>query len=311
MKELIYPYTLVRLIPTFRCNYDCIYCSCKKYQEDLWRGNEFNKEERPVDDWIERMATLYLARGQLIIVFCAMETLLYKDVSKLINTLDKPNMRTSLYTNLSPQSMPELRKIKPRDNFQLYISYHPQSANFDEFVKNAKEVVGKWKIIDIHGVSAPEQNEQVKKDGDKMRKMGLPFRNQHPYIVTKKGEYKFYNTIGELPRFKNRFISRVEGVPTKTVYCKVSFNHHCGGQSGLSYPIAPNGDIYVCWRHLLNKNEKFVIGNFFDDNFKYEDIYYECEFYGDCNACAWDRNIIDKESGEQLDTDVIRWESIR
>jgi radical SAM protein with 4Fe4S-binding SPASM domain len=76
----------------------------------------------------------------------------------------------------------------------------------------------------------------------------------------------------------------------------------------MGYPIAPNGNIYTCWRYILERSEEGILGNFFDEDFQFNDDYFECKHYGDCNACGWNKNIIDKETGKQLDTDVIGWD---
>lgn len=309
MKPLIYPYSVLRAIPTFRCNFDCVYCSCSKYQEELCRISLYTEEELDKDKWIERFQTLEPQRLPLLIVFCAGEPPLYKGLADIINTLDKKNWRTSIYTNLS--MMKEIRKMTPRENLYFYVSYHPMEMKREVFIRNAIELQASYRVLDFHAVPAPEQVDILREDAREMAKKGIHLKwREHPYIITKQNEYGFYDEIGEQPKFKNRFASRISGVPMKTVYCKTSFNHHTGFRSGLCYPIAPNGDVYTCWRHMLNHSKEGVLGNFFDDEFEFVDEYYECNYYGDCCACAWDKNIVDKETGRQIDTDVVAWESI-
>lgn len=310
MKPLIYPFSVLRVIPSFRCNFNCAYCSCTKYQEDLCQTALYTKEELDKDKWIERLKTIVPQRLPLVIIFCAGEPILYKGFSDIVNSLDKKDWRTFVYTNLS--MLKETREITPRKNLWFYVSYHPTGIKRDVFIKNAIELQSSYQILDFHGVPAPEQVDILRQDAREMAKNGIHLRyEEHPYMVTRPNEYGFYGKIGEMPKFKNRFASRVSGVPMKTVYCKTSFNHHTAGRSGLSYPVAPNGDVYTCWRYMLNHSKEGILGNFFDDDFEFTEDYYECKYYGDCNGCAWDKNIIDKETGRQIDTDVVAWESIR
>jgi len=307
MKPLDYPYAIIRPVPTMRCNFHCEYCANTEYQPDLSRINLFAKEEVSPDKWIERLATLRPKRFPFTTVFCAREPAMYEGFSDIVNSIDYPNSSVRIYSNASTRSLDELRKVVPRNNVFLYVSYHPKFISVDEFAENAKELTARFNIINFHAVPYPKQKEQIEEDARILASMGIRVVTDHPYIGWYNGEYHFYGDIGELPKFKNRFMPYYTGEPERTVYCKSSFNHTMYGNSSMNYPIAPNGDVYACWRFILNHSDEGILGNIFDDGFEFKDEYYECRHYGGCNMCAWDKDIIDKETGEQLDTDVVAW----
>lgn len=306
MSKLIWPNSRLRIALSFRCNFKCDYCSIDKFQENLCNTRSYHKEEFTADQWIKRLADVVPSRPLSIIFGCG-EAGLFPGIGDLVNSISR--FGTHVYTNASTKAMEGLLQIKPRDSLGMYISFHPTGIDIDEFIENAKILKEKYILFNIHTPNAPSVRDRLPNMIKKLVSAGLKVSSHHPYLESTKDFYNFYDELGELPKFKNRFASRTFGVPEKTVYCKTSFNHYEGCNT-MSYPVAPNGDIYWCWRYLFEHSKEGIIGNFFDKDFKFTDDYFECNHYGDCNMCAWDRNIIDKETGKQLDTDVIGWEYI-
>ena len=306
MAKLIYPYRNIRPCMSFRCNFKCSYCGIWEYQKDLCNVNKYIEDEKPVDVWIKRLNELEPTRPYFMVILGNTEVAIYKDFHRVPNEIP---WNTRIYTNASTLSMKELMKVNNRDNLELYISYHSEFISCEEFITNVLELKNKFSIIDCHTIPTPEIKNGLPEDKKKMAEKGINLVIGHPYLVTKPGEYNFYDKVGEMPKFKNRFAVRCGDAKEKTVFCKTSYNHNIRCNT-MGYPVAPNGDIYTCWRYILNKSKEGILGNFFDEDFQFNDSYYECDHYGDCNACGWDKNIIDKETGKQLDTDIIGWQSL-
>lgn len=307
MSKLIWPNSRIRICLSFKCNFRCDYCSIQHFQEDLCNVSDYRKEEISTEKWVRRIRDVVPSRP-LLFIFGAGEAGILPGIDEISNNIKH---ETHVYTNASNPAMKGLLKIKPRNNFGFYISFHPTQIDVDEFIANAKRLQKeKYNLLNIHIPAAPSVVKILPELIRKMVAAGLPVSPHHPYLTAEPGDYQFYDELGELPKFKNRFASRAFGKPKKTVYCKTSFNH-ANNCNTMSYPIAPDGNIYWCWRYLFEHSKEGIMGNFFDEEFQFKDEYFECDHYGDCNMCAWDRNIIDKETGKQLDTDVIEWEYLR
>lgn len=299
MRRLKYPFTMLRIAPSLRCNFNCKHCTHFQYQKDIREKTVW--EEVPPETWIKHLHRIEPIRDIVVIIGTG-EPTLYKGISKIVNAL---SCLTSFYTNASDVAMKEIRKMKPRSNLYMYCSYHPTGISLKNFVKNAKWIKKTFNVMNFHAVCYPEVKEALEEDKRKMAESGLTLEINHPFTAWLDGKLYFYDDFGgDQPRFRNRFAGHLTG-ETRDVLCKVSANHAANNMS-MSYPIAPNGDIYVCWRYFLAGSSEGILGNFFDEEFEYKDSYFECSKYGDCNICGWDRNIIDKKTGVELDNDLIQ-----
>ena len=270
-------------------------------QRDIWRGDEFAKDEVSPDKWNEAFHRLEV-EGDLIITPCNAEPAIYEGCADIVNDGLK-RFQTHLYTNLSSLSMKEIRRMKTRNNLAFYVSYHRGQIPLDEFISNAKELQAGWNVINFHAPMYPPFAEQIKEDAKLMKENGIILDTNHEYLGVYKGEmhYSYLKDGKSQPGewIKNRLASRLENVPKRKVLCKTSFEHD--SFFSRTYTVAPDGDLYTCWRYLYAHDKRGVIGNFFDPKFEIEDKYFECDEYGDCNICAWHKNIKDAVTGEQLE----------
>lgn len=298
MKALRYPFTRLRIAPSMRCNFNCDYCTHFVYQKDIQEKTVWDEVEPEV--WIKHINRIDPDR-ELVVIIGTGESTLYRGLHKIINSI---NHDTFLYTNLSDSTFRELDQIKSRKSLALYISYHPAGMTVENFIKNANRIKGKFNIVDFHSVPVPGREEALEKDKKIIEAAGLPLNIDHPYTGYTDGELSYYEGYGgDQRKFKDRFAAR-NGGKTRKVLCKTSLNHRADNGT-MGYPIAPNGDIYTCWRYFLAGSKDGILGNFFDEEFQFKDEYFKCDKYGDCNICARDRNIFDVETGRQLDSDVI------
>lgn len=298
MSKLIYPFSVLRVFFSLRCNFNCGYCSMMN-QKELWQGDKFASEEVDVETWIKAFKRLEPTRD-LVITPCNAEPAIVKDCHRIVNE-GMADFNTSFYINCSDLSMVEIKKMTPRKNLQFYVSYHTNQIKLKEFIKNAKWLQENHNVVNFHAPMYPPFKDKILREAKEMAREGVILDTTHEYLGMYDGEMH-YSYLSGGDWIENRLAHKLKGTPKRKVLCKTSFNH--SDFYSRTYTVAPNGDIYTCWRHLYNKNEKHVIGNFFDEKFQFEDKYYECEDYGDCNICAWHKNIKDAETGEQLDRDV-------
>jgi len=304
MRPLIFPYGTLRVCPTFRCNQNCGYCGLTHYQENLCATHRYIREEVDPGKWIDNIARVIPTRSHFIVIFGTGEPGLYHGIAEVVNSIQ---WNTFYYSNCSNLAMPEIRKLIPRPTLSIYCSYHPTQVDRETFCENAKEIIGLGLLVqNFHAVSDPSMKEQLEDDKKWMLERGVELELNHPFLVVRPGQYSFYGRMGEHPMFRRALASQCFGLPEIKVKCKVSQNHIVDLQT-MGYPVAPNGNIYVCWRYMLNHSDEGILGNFFDEGFAFNDNYFECRHFGYCNACHCNRNIIHADTGELIDTDMVRF----
>lgn len=298
MTELDFPFRSMRANITMRCNFHCCYCGLIYYQEDLYRGDEYAPLEVSPEIWIENINRCVPGRKQLTVIIGTGEPGIYEGMAEIVNNV---KFTVVVYTNCSTAALKEYKKMVPRHTLLFYVTYHANQIDIDEFIENGKWLQSRFRIQNFHAPSYPPFRERILRGAEKAESRGVHINTKHPYLGWYNDEYHWYGKTGEQPVFKNRFMSRIAGVPEREVLCKVSLDHK---GNTMGYPIAPNGDIYVCWRYFLNHSKEGILGNFFDEGFQYKDEYYQCPHYSDCNMCAWHRDIKDAKTREILDTDT-------
>ncbi len=261
MKDIIIPktYNYIAAFLTFRCNYRCSYCINYFEVKRLPKGKMSGR------DWVKGIDRI-ASRDDLPITLQGGEPSIHKDFFYIINHI-KPELNIDILTNLQFDVNEFIRKVEPKrlrrqaPYASIRVSYHPEVMDSEETIQKTLKMMDAGFSIGIWGILHPKQKDIILKARDKCKKLGIDFRTKE-FL----GEYegKLYGTY--------LYEDACDKKHTQKVLCKTT-----------ELIIAPNGNIYRCHSGLYAKRKP--IGNLLDDDFKIEDKFRECEFYGHCNPC--------------------------
>lgn len=261
MKGIAIPktYNYIAAFLTFRCNYRCSYCINYFEVKRLPRGEISGK------DWVKGLNRM-VSRDDLPITLQGGEPSVHRDFTYIINHI-KPELNIDILTNLQFDVNEFIKKVEPNrlkrkaPYASIRVSYHPEVMDLDETTKKTLKMLDAGFSIGIWGVLHPEQEGLILKAQDKCKSLGIDFRTKE-FL----GEYKgrLYGTY--------LYEDACDKKHTEKVLCKTT-----------ELIIAPNGNIFRCHSDLYANRQP--IGNLLDPNFKIQDKFRECYFYGHCNPC--------------------------
>ena len=114
---------------TFRCNYDCSYCTSHDVNHPL-----LTRTYKEISDSLNYLTSFYPNKN-IGITFLGGEPFLYKDLVKVIINLDRGY--SIVLTNLSISKTYIKKNFLPeyKDKFRIKASWHPEFSNPDEFIE--------------------------------------------------------------------------------------------------------------------------------------------------------------------------------
>jgi len=269
-KEIIIPetYKYITAFLSMKCNLNCSFCL--NALDSKFNRKDFR--EMSGEEWVEGLNKINSLKG-VPITFSGGEPSLHKDFIYIINNL-KPELKIDILTNLqwnqrklenfiSKVNLERLRRNSPYASIR--VSYHPeQMGDGERLIKNARILqdagfnIGIWSIL----YPSPEQLSAINQMQFRCRDKGIDFRLKEftgMYLGMKYGNY-------------NKYPDSVFQKNLKKCECKTS-----------ELLIGTNGDVYRCHRDLYSKENS--IGNICKDGFEIEDIFRECNKYGECHPC--------------------------
>lgn len=261
MRDIVIPktYNYIAVFLTFRCNYRCSYCINYFEVERLPKGELSGK------DWIKGINRI-LSRDDLPVTLQGGEPTVHKDFYYIINHI-KPQLNIDILTNLQFDIDEFIRNVEPgkvnrkAPYASIRVSYHSEVMDLEETIQKTLKMLKAGFSIGIWGVLHPKQKDIILKAQDKCKELGIDFRTKE-FL----GEYegKLFGTY--------LYEGACAKVDKKRVLCKTT-----------ELIIGPNGNIYRCHSDLYANREP--IGNLLDPDFKIEDKYRICDYYGHCNPC--------------------------
>lgn len=270
-----YPFPVLRLNITLRCNLNCPYCSV------LPGGQNLDYTELPPEKWIDVLSKI---EGSFGLIVSGGEPGLYQGLPGVINSFIRLPLK--LYTNAS--IIEPLLQIKPRKGLGLYVSYQYGKIKFETFKKNML-------ALKKHGLSMSGTHTPTTRRGDgelmeqlkDLKSSGLSTALDHPFLgwggdITARHEappaeeMSYYDHPGHTKEFAER-------KTRKRVTCEVRqpFTKAC-----MFYPVSPDGRVWFCMRGMIDQERDNLVGNIFDVDFKFDpDRKVECDNFGWCNIC--------------------------
>jgi len=252
----------VLLLPTFRCNYRCSYCTVVT---KFAYTNEYSKTtERSARDWIAALdrlppAVIYVAGG---------EPFVYAELGELINCLPEKHQVIGIVTNLS-QPARVYRKIKRK--LHLNASFHREFVQYQDFTARIGELIDQFHIH-VNIVATPE-NLVVLREISEMMKSSKITLHVDPLVDP---QFQYSDEDRDLLQ---KFIHK-DRVPDEQLnFGDFSVKNCSAGRNYMC--IVPNGDVYTCFGGLgYTKSPlyeeivagrtlpQFAMGNLFDEGFQ-------------------------------------------
>jgi organic radical activating enzyme len=259
----IFPNRLhVVLLPTFRCNYRCSYCTVvTKFDFTTIYPKA---AERSVSDWLAALdrlppAVIYIAGG---------EPFVYAGLADLVNGLPGKHQVIGIVSNLS-QPASVYRKITRK--LHLNASFHREFTEHKEFAQKVKELSDQFHIH-VNVVATRENLSFLSEISAEMSSDNITL-HVDPVV-----DPEFCYSREEMD-FLGKFI-RNDRVPDQQLNFQDFAPKRCS--AGRNYVfVVPNGDVYTCGGGLAymtsplyekliegRKLPKFAMGNLFDPEFR-------------------------------------------
>lgn len=150
--------------PTFRCNYACPYCYEKEFPQ---------MRERSWKDWL----ALFGRQDKSLIDISGGEPFLFPNFVKLVKKLSKRHS-VALTTNFT---RPDLLKQLKKKLYSVSLSYHPHTADWEVFLKRAKEMQKTFPDLSVNVVLYPDVLEKAPRILSDLELYGIR-HHAEPYI---------------------------------------------------------------------------------------------------------------------------------
>ena len=280
--KMKYPFGVMRLNITGRCNFNCRFCAI------LPGGKNLNYEEAVPEKWIDAVAR---QQGEYAIIISGGEPSLYGGENGLARVVDSfSDIPTKIYTNGSNPG--PIVAIKNRKNLGLYVSYQYKKISVDRFKKNVLKLRDAgFAMSNIHcpSIRVDPDRKQIEADLISIREAGLSVALDHPYLGWVDGKTTGRlndESTGEMFYYDDRDHERsfADRKFRKTVRC--SINMEKAGNACMYFSVGPDGSVWFCYRGFVLKDATKLLGNFFDEKFQFDqDASVLCDDFGFCNVC--------------------------
>ncbi len=253
-------YNYIACFLTLDCNLGCHYCI-----NYFGGAGKFKRKIISGEKWVEGLNRIVCSRD-LPVTLQGGEPSLHKDFIWIIKNI-RPDLNIDILTNLCfdvdeiIKNIDHLRLHRDAPYPNIRVSYHPYYMDLDELIRKVLKLQKVGFSIGIFGILHPEFEQEILEVQEKCRNLGIDFRTKEflrEYNGQIYGTYLYPEAVGNGKR--------------KRCLCRTS-----------ELIIGPNGNVYRC-HHDLYKDFS-PIGNLLDRNFEIEDIFRECNQFGDCNPC--------------------------
>lgn len=276
--------------PTFRCNYECSYCTVRT--KFAFTSIFPKQSEKRVEEWLVALeklpsAMIYVSGG---------EPFLYEGLPELVNRLPKKHQLLGMVSNVS---LPARVYRKIERPFHLNASFHRQFVNEETFIARVKEL---QEFLQVHvNIVATPENLPMISSIDKLMRAHRISLHVDPYVDQ---EFSYSASEQELLR-KYTKADRKALVDFGDYTPK-----HCS--AGRNYiNLLPDGKVFTCaagftytysplYTELVRSAplEHFRMGNIFDEGFQLNARDLMCKL--PCkDACDYDSVLITIPTAER------------
>jgi MoaA/NifB/PqqE/SkfB family radical SAM enzyme len=269
----------------YLCNYQCTYCNALKPGD----SNFIEAIYLDVDQWIEIWNGIYDSYGSCEIQLTGGEPFTYPSIMDLITKLSKIHT-LEFSTNFSWDIEPFIKNIPP-NRARVGISFHPEFADFKEFLDKASELKKGGFEVWVNYVAYPPLLEGMAKYKQEVEKLGICFS-----ILPFTGTYEGRSYPAEYTEEERKFLlilGESDIVNKKTIDWKLEKGKNITKgklcRMGQMYAkIHPNGDTYRC----CGDGGSGCLGNLIKGTFRLLDSPSPCE----CNQCpCWRCMLVGEE----------------
>lgn len=261
MQPIIIPahYNYIAVFLTLSCNLTCSYC-INRFDEFRYTRGHLTGEE-----W-NRGLNRIVSRPDLPVTMGGGEPSLHPDFTGIINGI-RPELNIDLLTNLQfdidrfMAEVPPERLRRDAPYASIRVSYHPEVMALEPLVAKVSTMLRAGYSIGIWGVLHPHQETEILRAQEICRREGIDFRTKE-FLGESNG--KMHGTI--------RYPGACDRTFVRSVQCRTT-----------ELLVGPTGHIYRCHSDLYEGREP--IGHLLDPEFRIDDRYRPCEWFGHCNPC--------------------------
>ncbi|MBT7610577.1 MAG: radical SAM protein [Bacteriovoracaceae bacterium] len=252
-------YNYIAIFLTLNCNLTCSYCINHTV------GLNSKRRHLNADEWITAINRIN-SFNDLPISLQGGEPSMHSGFLKILNGINaekKIDLLTNLQFDLNKFTNTISNKKFSRDlpYPSIRVSYHPETMELNNIVDKVKFLHDKGYSVGIFIVDHPESSSQISKAQELCQKHNLFFKTKDFLGEHKNKKYGQYH-------YQDSVFSSV----LKDCLCKTS-----------ELLISPEGDVFRCHHDLYNKI--LPQGSILNENFKIDDLFKPCQFYGKCNPC--------------------------
>ncbi|MBM3245011.1 MAG: radical SAM protein, partial [Candidatus Omnitrophica bacterium] len=258
----------------YSCNYRCPYC----FFEGKWDEYKERNIYVSVGEWVKYWNAIYEKYGNCYMLITGGEPFTYPNFIELIERLSQIHYPINISTNASGDLESFVQKVDP-EKVSLSVSFQPNFVEIDSFL-NKVELLRRHKFNGcINFVAYPPFIKDINLYIEKFKSIGerlkvIPFWGKY-----QEKEYPLAYTSQE------RAVIGIDGTwldkaRKKNSLCQAGYN------SGL---VFPDGKVARCGQ----VGERFLVGNFFDSEFKLLDTPLSC----DAEYCPCDEDKLFNEEG--------------
>lgn len=238
---------------SYDCNYRCSYC----FFEGSWEEYKNRTVYLSVDEWIKYWSAVHQKYGPIYLIITGGEPVIYPNFIELIKSLSNLCYHINISTNSSGDLDAFIERINP-DRVSLSLSFQKEFDTLENFIRKVKLIKRHGFLGCINLVAYPPFLGELE---DNKRKLLLETGEEFKVIAFfgnyNNRDYPDGYTLEErkLIGLTDSWLSKIK---RKGTLCSA------GNTSALLFP---DGKVVRCGQI----GERFIIGNFFDPNFKLYD----------------------------------------